>query len=77
MGQVLVGNHTHYQFVTIYSCKLQAMEQRSTQKKKARRTVFVDQLDGLNDEEDSDGGGDDGDNPMNGKVQVGSGVMGL
>ena len=53
------------------------MEQQSTQKKKARRTVFVNQLEGLSNEEDSDGGGDDGDNPMNGTVKVGSGVMGL
>ena len=75
--QVVVGGHTHYQFVTIYSCKFQAMEQRSTQKKKTRRTVLVDQLDGLSDEEDSDGGGDDGDDPMNGTVKVGSGVMDL
>ena len=75
--QVVVGDHTHYQFVTIYSCKLQAMEQRSTQKKKARRTVFVDQLDGLSDEENSDGGDDDGDDPMNGTGKVGSGVMNL
>jgi hypothetical protein len=72
---VVVGGHSHYQFITIYSCKVRTMDQRSTQKKKARRSVFVDQVENLSNEEDSDGGGDD-DASMKGPDTVGSGRMG-
>ncbi len=72
---VVVGGHSHYQFYTIYSCKVWTMDQRSTQKKKARRSIFVDQVDDLSDEEDSDGGGDD-DVSMTGPSNVGSGRTG-
>ena len=58
--EVIVGGHTHYQFNTIYSCKLQAMEQRSAQKKKAVRSVFLDEVGALSDDDDSDA-----DDPMN------------
>jgi hypothetical protein len=71
---VVVGGHSHYQFYTIYSCKVRTMDQRSTQKKKARRSIFVDEVDDLSDEEDSDGGGGgDDDMSMTGPSNVGSG----
>jgi hypothetical protein len=58
--KVVVGGNTHYQFNSIYSCKLQAMEQRSAQKKKAVRSVFLDEVGDLSDDDDSDA-----DDPMN------------
>ena len=52
--EVIVGGHKHYQFNTIYSCKLQAMEQRSAQKKTAVCSVFLDEVGALSDDDDSD-----------------------
>jgi len=57
--EVIVGGNTHFQFNTIYTCRMLAMEQRSAQKKKAMRTVFVDEVGYLSDDVDSD------DDPMN------------
>ena len=56
---VIVGGNTHFQFNTTYTCKMLVMEQRSAQKKRAVRTVFVDEVGNLSDDEDSD------DNVMN------------
>ena len=35
VDEVVHNGHTHYQFNTIYSCKVRAMVQRTSQKKKA------------------------------------------
>jgi hypothetical protein len=72
VDEVVHNGYTHYQFNTIYSCKVQAMVQRKSQKKKAWRSVHID-LDQLNEGEDSDGYDDnEGDEEM--ADQVGSRV---
>jgi len=58
VDEVVVGGHTHYQFNTIYSCKVRAMVQRTSQKKKAYRSIHI-ALDGLEEVGDSDGNDDE------------------
>jgi hypothetical protein len=58
VDEVVVGGHTHYQFNTIYSCKVRAMVQQTSQKKKVYRSIHV-ALDELEEGEDSDGNDDD------------------
>jgi hypothetical protein len=58
--ELIVSGNTHFQFNTIYTCRMLAMEQRSAQKKKAVRSVFVDAVGALSDDDDSDA-----DDPMN------------
>ena len=43
VGGVEVSGATHYQFNTVYSCKVRTMDQRTMQKKKPRRSIFVDE----------------------------------
>ena len=50
--------HTHFQFNTLYSCKVQVMVQMTIAKKKAGRSVSVD-VEEINEVEDSDGEDDD------------------
>ena len=52
--ELIVSGNTHFQFNTIYTCRMLAMEQRSAQKKKAMRTVFVDEVGDLSDDVNSD-----------------------
>ncbi len=54
MDEVLYSGSAHYQFNTIYSCKVQMMKLRTTEKKKARRSVHVD-IDKCSEEENFDG----------------------
>jgi hypothetical protein len=58
MGEVVYSGHTHYQFNTIYTCRVKTMKVRTMQKKKVRRSVHVDAED-LSEEENSDGDDDD------------------
>jgi hypothetical protein len=52
----VVGNTIHYQYATIITCTAKVMEQRSAQKKVARRS-FMDEADmQLSEESDSDAG---------------------
>jgi hypothetical protein len=54
--EVVVGLSTHYQYATIITCTAKVMEQRSAQKKVARRS-FMDEADmQLSEESDSDAG---------------------
>ena len=50
--------HTHYQCNAIYSCKVQTMKLRTTEKKKVRQSVHVDN-DDREVEENFDGDDDD------------------
>jgi hypothetical protein len=60
VNELVAGGVTHYQFATIYVAKVRVMEQRSMQKKKPRRSIFVDDYElGLASASDSDNGGDD------------------
>jgi hypothetical protein len=56
--EVVCNGHTHYQFHTIYSCKVRAMKRWTMQKKKAMQSVHVD-LDKRSKEKGSDGGEND------------------
>jgi hypothetical protein len=56
--KVKYNGSAHYQFNTIYSCKVQTMKVRTTERKKARRSVHVD-IDECSEEENSDGDDDE------------------
>ncbi len=43
VGKVEVNGATHYQFNTVYSCKVRTMDQRTVQKRKPRWSIFVDE----------------------------------
>ncbi len=58
VDEVVYNGSAHYQFNTIYSCKVQTMKLRTMEKKKARRSVHVD-IDKCSEEENSDGDNDD------------------
>ena len=54
MGEVVYSGQTHFQFNTIYTCKVKTMKVWTMQKKKVRQSVHVDAED-LSEEENSDG----------------------
>jgi hypothetical protein len=62
VDEVMYNGNAHYQFNTIYSCKVQMMKLRTTEKKKARQSVHVD-IDKHSEEENSNGD-DDNDKEM-------------
>jgi hypothetical protein len=70
VDEVIHSNHMHFQFNTIYSSKVQVMVQRTTQKKKVKRAVHVDD-DEASEEEDTDGEDNDGDEEMPDKTGSG------
>jgi hypothetical protein len=53
VDEVEYNGSAHYQFNTIYSFKVQTMKVRTTERKKARRSVHVD-IDECSGEENSD-----------------------
>jgi hypothetical protein len=52
VDKVEYNGSAHYQLNTIYSCKVQMMKVRTTERKKARRSVHVD-IDERSKEENS------------------------
>ena len=52
-SEVDVNGTRHFQFSTILSCKVLVMEQRTREKKKAKRTIHID-IDGISEEEASE-----------------------
>ncbi len=58
VDKVEYNGSAHYQFNTIYSCKVQTMKVQTTERKKARRSVHVD-IDKRSEEENSDGDDDE------------------
>ncbi len=58
VGKVEYNGSAHYQFNSIYSCKVQMMKVQTTERKKARRSVHVD-IDKCSEEENSDGDDDE------------------
>ena len=54
IDEVIHSGHTHFQFNTVYSCKVRVMLQRTIAKKKAWQSVSVD-IEGIQQGEDSDG----------------------
>ncbi len=71
VDEVIHGNHTHFQFNTIYSCNVQMMVQRTLHKKKVNQAVHVD-VDKASKEEDTNGEDNDGDKKM--PLKTGSGL---
>jgi hypothetical protein len=55
VDKVIYSGHTHFQFNTIYSCKVRVMLVRTTTKKKARRAVDANNVDDVQEEGNSDG----------------------
>jgi hypothetical protein len=70
VDKVIHGNHTHFQFNTIYSCKVQVIVQRTLQKKKMNQAVHVD-VNKASEEEDTNGEDNDGDKKIPKKLEVG------
>jgi hypothetical protein len=58
VDEVVYNGSAHYQFNTIYSCKVQTMKLRTMEKKKARQSVHVD-IDKHSEEENSNRDDDD------------------
>jgi hypothetical protein len=59
VNEVIYSGHMHFQFNTIYSCKVRVMLVRTTVKKKARRAIDANSVDDVKEEGNSDGEGDD------------------
>ncbi len=74
VDEVINGGHTHFQFNTIYSCKVRVMLVQTTAKKKARRAIDANDVNDVEEEVNSDGEDDDDEEMVN---KVGSGnIMG-
>jgi hypothetical protein len=71
IGEVVYSGHTHFQFNTIYTCRVKTMKERTTQKRRVRRVVH-DSDEDLSEEENSDGVDDDDDEEM---LPVGVGTV--
>ncbi len=70
VDEVIYGGHTHFQFITIYSCKVRVMLVRTTAKKKARQAIDTNKVDDVEEEVNSNGEDDDNEEMVN---NVGSG----
>ncbi len=70
VDEVIHSGHTHFQFKTIYSCKVRVMLQWTTAKKKARRAINADDVDDAKEEVNSDGEDNDNEEMVN---NIGSG----
>ncbi len=70
VDKVIHSEHTHFQFNTIYSCKVRVMLQWTTAKKKARRAINADNVNDVKEEVNSDGEDNDNEEMVN---NIGSG----
>ncbi len=70
VDEVVYGGHTHFQFNTIYSCKVRVMLVWTTAKMKARRAIDTNDVDDVKEEVNSDGEDDDDEEMVN---KIGSG----
>ncbi len=59
VDEVIYNGHTHFQFNTIYSCKVRVMLVQTTAKKKARQAIDANDVDDVEEEGNSDGEDDD------------------
>ncbi len=50
VDEVIYSGHTHFQFNTIYSCKVRVMLQWTTTKKKARQAINPNNVDDVKEE---------------------------
>jgi hypothetical protein len=70
VDEVIYSEHTHFQFNTIYSCKVRVIMVRTTAKKKARRAIDANNVNDVKEEGNSDGEDDDNEEMAN-NVQSG------
>ncbi len=70
VDEVIHCGHTHFQFNTIYSCKVRVMLQWTTAKKKVRQAINADDVDDVKEEVNSDGEDNDDEEMVN---NIGSG----
>ncbi len=70
VDEVIHSEHMHFQFNTIYSCKVRVMLQRTTAKKKARHAINAKDIDDVKEEVNSDGEDNDNGEMVN---KIGSG----
>ena len=70
VDKVIYNGHTHFQFNTIYNCKVRVMLQWTTMKKKARRAINADDVNDVKEEVNSDGEDNDDEEMVN---NIGSG----
>ncbi len=59
VDEVIYGGHMHFQFNTIYSCKVRVMLVQTTMKKKARQAIDTNDVNDVKEEVNSDGEDDD------------------
>jgi hypothetical protein len=70
VDEVIYGGHTHFQFNTIYSCKVRVMLVWTTVKKKARQAIDANDVNDVKEEVNSNGEDDDNEEMVN---NIGSG----
>ncbi len=71
VDEVIYSGHTHFQFNTIYSCKVRVMLVRTTVKKKARQAIDANNVNDVEEEGNFDGK-DNVDEEMANNVQSGN-----
>ncbi len=71
VDKVIYNGHTHFQFNTIYSCKVRVMLVQTTAKKKARQAIDANNVHDVKEEGNSDGEDND-DEEMANNVQHGN-----
>jgi hypothetical protein len=70
VDKVIYNGHTHFQFNTIYSCKVRVMLVWTTAKMKARQAIDTNDVDDVKEEVNSDGENNDNEEMVN---NIGSG----
>ena len=65
VDEVIYNGHTHFQFNTIYSCKVRVMLVQTTVKKKARRAINADNVNDVKEEVNSNGEDNDDEEMVN------------
>jgi hypothetical protein len=65
VDDVIHSGHTHFQFNTIYSCKVRVMLQGTTAKKKARQAINADDDNDVKEEVNSNGEDNDDEEMVN------------
>jgi hypothetical protein len=72
VDKIIYNGHTHFQFNTIYSCKVRVMLVRTTAKKKARRAIDANDVDDVKEEGNSNGEDNDNEEMAVNNVQSGN-----
>ncbi len=65
VDKIIHSGHMHFQFNTIYSCKVRVMVPRTIAKKKVRQAINADDVDDVEEEVNSDGEDNDDEEMVN------------